>query len=198
MRTSQPAACPGATSQALDALPFNEPATGFWELPNKLPWLFWAPPTHGRKAGEELQRSGLYLQPSEMHPGGDLGWKVRICRVCSQRAEAIAHLGPARGAFIPAISKVGFNDAVASAQAGDYTNSLRKLSEVNGGCAMLSLAQKGGALLLPLNYDAPAQQQSRSKGRFSLPSHLCAIYLPTVHFNYAIIVCTKLSVSFSG
>lgn len=63
---------------------------------------------------------------------------------------------------------------------------------------MLSSAQKGVALLLPLNYDAPERQQSRSKDCFSLPSHLCAIYLPTVRFNYAIIVCTKLSVSFSG
>lgn len=81
----------------------------------------WVPLGTGQKAGEELQRGGLELQRGEMHPGGDLGWKVRICRVCSQRAETIARLRPAHGAFIPAI-KVGFNDAVASAQAGDYTN----------------------------------------------------------------------------
>lgn len=148
LRTSQPTPCPRATSQALDMLPLNEPATGFWELPNKFPWVRWAPSTYRHKAGESWQHS-------EMHPGGDLGWKVRICRVCSQCTETTACLRPARGAFIPAISKVGFNAAVASAQAGGYTNSLRKLPEVNRDCAMLSLAQKGVALLLPLNYDAP-------------------------------------------
>lgn len=83
LRTSQPTPCPRATSQALDVLPLNEPATGFWELPNKFPWVRWAPSTYGHKAGECWQHSGLYLQQSEMHPGGDLGWKVRICRVCS-------------------------------------------------------------------------------------------------------------------
>lgn len=65
------------------------------------------------------------------------------------------HPGPAHGAFIPAISKVGFNNAVASAQSEDYTNSLRKLSEVKGACAMLRSAPEGVVLLLSLNYGAP-------------------------------------------
>jgi len=91
------------SNQALDVLPLKEPATRFWELPDKLSWVCWAPPTHGHKAGGELQHCG-YLQRAEVDPGGDLGWKARICRVCSQCAEMIARLRPARGAFTPASS----------------------------------------------------------------------------------------------
>lgn len=43
----------------------------------------------------------------------------------------------------PAISKVGFDAAAASARGGGDTNTPGKLSKVSWGCAMLSPAQKG-------------------------------------------------------
>lgn len=45
--------------------------------------------------------------------------------------------------FIPAISKVGFDAAAASARGGDDTKTPGKLSKVSWGCALLSSTQKG-------------------------------------------------------
>lgn len=169
MSIRPPAPCPRTTSWVFNAIPLDEPGFGSCQT-NSAEF-----PTHGHKAG----KAGLYR-----HPGADLGWKFGIC-------------GAAR-IFIPAISKEGCDAAAASAGGEDDTNTPGKLSKVSWGCAMLSSAQKGVFKMFLFNYDALQRQQSRSKGCFSLPSHLSAIYLPTVRFNYAITVCTKLSVSSSG
>lgn len=57
MRTSQPAPCPRATSRALDVLPWYEPASGFWELPNKVPCLCWVLPGFPSAPGRRQERS---------------------------------------------------------------------------------------------------------------------------------------------